>query len=75
VTGPHLDPSDAIELTEILQFLTDWLATDTDQLNTSLAHFVGHNSYTTTNLSQDLHRFAFLLGSNDGETLFNTQPS
>jgi hypothetical protein len=72
MTDTQLDPGDATELAEILQFLTDWLAHDADRLNTSLTRFLGNNAYDTTHLAHDLHRFTFLLGGNDGETLFNT---
>jgi hypothetical protein len=41
----NLDAADAIELAELLQFLDDWLATDHDQLSTSLARFVGNQAY------------------------------
>jgi hypothetical protein len=66
-----MDTGDAAELAELLQFLADWLATDQTHLDTSLARFVGNRSYDTHHLRTDLHRFGFLLGGNDGETLFH----
>jgi hypothetical protein len=36
----------------------------------SFTAFVGHPAYNTGTLCADLHRFAFLLGGNDGEELF-----
>jgi hypothetical protein len=66
----RLDVVDAAELAELLQFLAGWLARDPDQLGASLAEFVGHPAYGTEQLRQDLHRFTFLLGGDDGESLF-----
>jgi hypothetical protein len=67
----QIDQSDAQELVEILQLLTDWITTDPGRLNTSLTRFVGNPAYGTSQLSEDLHRFTFLLGgNNDGTGLF-----
>ena len=68
-----LDPADAVELAEILQFLSDWLARDRDHLETSLEGFVGNPAYGTRQLREDLARFTFLLGGDDGEPLFDPQ--
>jgi hypothetical protein len=68
--GISLDPVDAIELAELLQFLAGWITSDPARLQASLLTYVGHPAYGTTYLQQDLHRFAFLLGGNDGEPLF-----
>ena len=65
-----LDATDAAELAEMLQFLSQWLARDPDRLSASLAQFVGHPAYGLAQLCQDLERFAFLLGGSDGEQLF-----
>ena len=65
-----LDTVDAFELAELLGFLADWLASDPSRLGASLLAFVGHPAYGTQQLQNDLHRFAFLLGGNDGEPLF-----
>lgn len=65
-----LDTADAVELAELLQFPDDWLMTGHDQLSASLAHFVGSQAYSVETLRDDLARFAFLLGGNDGEHLF-----
>jgi hypothetical protein len=65
-----LDTADAIELAELLQFLAGWLDADPERLQASLLAYVGNPAYGTTHLQQDLHRFAFLLGANDGEPLF-----
>jgi len=69
-----LDLGDTAELAELLQFLRDWLATDGDNLAESLAGFVGSHSYDLGQLRNDLDRFTFLLGGNDGEVLFQAQP-
>jgi len=66
-----LDTSDAAELAQMLQFLTDWLAADPAQLDASLTRFVGHRAYDAAQLQTDLHRFVFLLGGDDGQALFD----
>jgi hypothetical protein len=63
----RLDHADATELAELLTFLTDWLTADADTLDASLTHHVGHPAYGLNQLQQDLHRFTFLLGGNNGE--------
>jgi len=65
-----LDAVDAAELAELLQFLSQWLSRDPDRLGASLEAFVGHPAYSTAQLRQDLNRFTFLLGGDDGESLF-----
>jgi hypothetical protein len=42
-----LAPADAVELAEMLKFLSDWLARDHDHLETSLENFVGSGAYDT----------------------------
>jgi hypothetical protein len=66
-----LDHADANELAELLTFLTGWLTADPDTLDASLTRYVGHPAYGLGQLGHDLHRFAFLLGGNAGEPLFN----
>jgi hypothetical protein len=68
--GMKLDASDAAELAEMLQFLSQWLARDPGRLGASLDEFVGHPAYNVAQLRQDLERFVFLLGGSDGEQLF-----
>ncbi|HEY1347708.1 MAG TPA: hypothetical protein VGF54_22185 [Streptosporangiaceae bacterium] len=65
-----LDITDAAELAEMLQFLSQWLARDPGRLSVSLEESVGHPAYGLHQLRQDLERFAFLLGGSDGEQLF-----
>jgi len=65
-----LDATDAAELAEILQFLSQWLTRDPSHLGASLTAFVGHPAYGLDELRTDLERFAFLLGGSDGEELF-----
>jgi hypothetical protein len=43
---------------------------DPGRLGASLEEFVGHPAYNVGELRQDLHRFTFLLGGDDGESLF-----
>jgi hypothetical protein len=65
-----LDVSDAIELAELLQFLSDWLESDRATLTASLARFVGSPAYGPDSLRDDFARFRFLLGITDGEGVF-----
>jgi len=67
-----LDPADNIELTETLQFIAGWLASDPARLTASMLDYVGHPAYGPQQLRQDLDRFTFLLGGSDGEDLFGT---
>jgi hypothetical protein len=69
-----LDASDAAELAEMLQFLSQWLARDPGRLGPSLQDFVGHPAYGLAQLRTDLERFVFLLGGSDGEPLFGLPP-
>jgi hypothetical protein len=71
----RLDAADAAELAETLQFLSQWLTRDPARLGASLEEFVGHPAYGTAQLRQDLDRFAFLLGGDDGQTLFGPDPA
>ena len=66
----RLDASDAAELAEMLQFLSDWLRRDPGRLGALLEEFVGHPAYGIQDLRGDLDRFTFLLGGSDGERLF-----
>ena len=66
----RLNAADAAELAELLQFLSQWLARDPARLSASLEQFVGHPAYNIAELRQDLDRFVFLLGGDDGEALF-----
>jgi hypothetical protein len=63
-----LDTADAIELTEILQFVKEWLTTDSEA-RASFARFVGTPGYDAADLCADIDRLSFLLGGNDGEHL------
>ena len=57
-----LDVTDAAELAEMLQFLSQWLDRDPARLAASLAAFVGHPAYGLDELHSDLERFVFLFG-------------
>jgi hypothetical protein len=65
-----LDAADAVELGEILAFLSDWLASDPNRLDASLDEFLGAPDIAgpTASLDElraDLNRFACtLLGYN-----------
>jgi hypothetical protein len=71
----RLDAGDAAELAELLQFLSEWLARDPGRLGVSLEEFVGHPAYDVGQLRGDLDRFTFLLGGDDGESLFGPDPA
>ena len=74
--GVTVDLSDAAEIAETLTFLAGWLSgSQKHALAESVAAFVGHPAYNTDTLCADLHRFAFLLGANDGEELFGEPTS
>ncbi len=62
-----LDPGDAVELGEMLEFLSEWLVCDHSRLADSLRRFVGSDGYDIDQLRADLSRFGFLLGVTDGE--------
>jgi hypothetical protein len=55
------------------QLGSDWLAAEHSQLHGSLARFVGSEAYDIGMLRDDLARFTFLLGVNDGEHLFSPE--
>jgi hypothetical protein len=65
-----LDATDAAELAEMLQFISQWLARDPGRLGASLEQYVGNPAYNIGQLRGDLERFAFLLGGSDGGPLF-----
>jgi hypothetical protein len=68
----RLNATDAAELAEMLQFLSEWLARDPARLAASLADFVGNPAYGIGQLRDDLERFVFLLGGSDGKQLFGS---
>jgi hypothetical protein len=63
--GPQLTAADAIELTELLGLLIEWIDTDHDHLPASLRRFIGNEAYDATALRTDLARFQFLLGGDE----------
>ena len=76
MTAPdlRLAASDAAELTEMLNFLIEWIDSDHTQLPASLRRFVGNDAYDTAALRTDLARFQFFLGG-DEQLLFGTSDS
>ena len=69
-----LDAADAVELGEILAFLSDWLLNDPNRLDASLDAFLGTPDLTgpagtLDELRADLDRFAeMLLGYNPADS-------
>jgi hypothetical protein len=61
----RLAASDAAELSELLNFLIDWISSDNEQLPASLHRFTGNSAYNTATLRTDLARFQFLLGGGE----------
>jgi hypothetical protein len=59
MTAVTLNPADAAELAQLLQFLADWLNQDLDRLSAWLEDFAGHPAYNTRQLREDLERFTF----------------
>ena len=66
--GPFLglDAGDAVELGELLAFVSDWLASDPNRLDASLYEFVGVPDYvgpvcTVDELRAEVDRFARML--------------
>ena len=66
----QLHAADVAELTDLLQFIDDWLGTCQDQLSEPFTRFVGHPAYGISHLRGDLQRLAFLLGANNEQQLF-----
>jgi hypothetical protein len=64
-----LDADEVVELGELLEFVSRWLAEDVERLAESLGRFVGNGGYDIDELRADLSRFAFLLGGDDGASL------
>ena len=69
-----LDSADAVELAELLQFLDNWLATNSGPVYQSLTRLVGCEAYGPGSLRDDIARFIFLPGESDGEGLFSPRP-
>ncbi|HEY5842530.1 MAG TPA: hypothetical protein VIU87_13895 [Mycobacterium sp.] len=67
------DSLESAELAELLHFLRDWLVTDNDNLEASLARFVGGSGYDLSELRSDIGRFAYLLAGDDGEQTLDTE--
>jgi hypothetical protein len=75
VPGPHLAADDAMELTELLGLLIDWIDSDHGHhLPDSLRRFIGNDAYDTTALRTDLARFQFLLGGDEHPYFSSTDP-
>jgi hypothetical protein len=67
----RINASDAMELGQLLDFLTGWFARTDDRLAAAYTDFVGHADADLTELRTSLARFAFLLGEDDdGQRLF-----
>jgi hypothetical protein len=75
MTGINLAPDDAVELTELLQFIDTWLSSDPEHLNPSLHRHVGVPGYDISQIRTTLARFIFLLGGDTEGDLFQPPPT
>lgn len=64
VAPVSLQADDAVELSQLLAFLSNWMDADR-AVARSLIRFVGCPSYDAAALQADVRRFAFLLGGGD----------
>ena len=70
MTEIHLEPIDAVELSQMLTMLANWITGhQRPTLAASLAAFVGHDAYGIDELQNDIHRLVFLLGQSDHQKL------
>jgi hypothetical protein len=60
--GVTVSVDHAIELGELLEFVSDWLGAAPPAVAASLSDFVGAPGYDVADLRADLTRFSFLLG-------------
>jgi hypothetical protein len=76
IPGPQLTAADAMELTELLGLLIDWIDSDPGHLPASLRRFIGNHGYDydATALRTDLARFQFLLGGDEHPYFGTTDP-
>jgi hypothetical protein len=65
----NLDPADAAELADLLQFIADWLASDREHMASSLLRYAGDVPYGLGQLRLDLDRFTSLLTEANGQPL------
>ena len=65
----NLDPADAAELADLLQFIVGWLASDREHIASSLLHYAGDVPYGLGQLHLHLDRFTALLREDNGKSL------
>jgi hypothetical protein len=75
MTGINLALDDAVELTELLEFIDTWLANDPEHLNPSLHRYVGTPGYDISQIRTTLARYIFLLGGDTEGDLFQPPPT
>lgn len=68
-----MDAGDAVELRELLEFVSEWLDRGGDGLTGSFDRFVGTDGYGVDGLRRDLSRFALLLGSSDQQLVVDDE--
>lgn len=67
----QLRAEDAVELTELLAFMADWIEHNTARADRSLIPFVSwFSGYRPAELAADCRRFAFLLGGVDPRLVY-----
>jgi hypothetical protein len=74
IPGIQLAADDAMELTELLGLLIDWIDSDHTHLPASLRRFIGSDAYDAAALRTDLARFQFLLGGAEQPYFGTTDP-
>ena len=63
----NLDPADAAELADFLQFIAGWLASDREHMSSSLLRYADDVPYGLGQLRLDLDRFSSLLTEGNGQ--------
>ena len=69
----NLDPEDAAELADFLQFIAGWIASDREHMGTSLSGYLGDIPYSTGHLRLDLDRFTSVLREGNGEPVIQSR--
>jgi hypothetical protein len=69
----NLDPENAAELADFLQFIAGWIASDREHMGTSLSGYLGDIPYSTGHLRLDLDRLTSVLREGNGESIIQSR--